>query len=42
MAMTTGEFSAADADRIAAAYERKFGARPDLLHALTADGAQLM
>jgi galactokinase len=42
MAMTTGAFTAADADRVAAAYAGRFGARPDVLHTLTADGAQLI
>jgi galactokinase len=42
MAMTSGAFTEVDAARVAAAYERKYGARPDILHTLTADGAQIL
>jgi galactokinase len=42
MAMTSGAFAEADAARVAALYERKYGARPDILHTLTADGAQIL
>jgi galactokinase len=42
MAMTSEAFTAADAARVATAYERKFGAPPDILHTLTADGAQIL
>ncbi len=42
MAMTSGGFSEADARQVGAAYEKKFGTRPDILHTLTADGAELM
>ena len=41
MAMTDGEFGAAEAGRIAAAYARRFGTAPDILHTLTGDGAAL-
>ena len=42
MALTSGEFAAADADRVAAAYTKKYGARPDILHAQTGEGAALV
>jgi galactokinase len=42
MAMTSERFGAADADVIAAAYEKKYGAKPDILHAQTGDGAELV
>jgi galactokinase len=42
MAMTSPAFSAAHAAGVAAAYEKAFGARPDILHTLTADGAEVL
>ena len=42
MALTSAEFSAADAGRIADAYAHTHGARPDLLHARTGPGADLV
>lgn len=42
MALTSGEFSEADARRVAEAYAQKFGARPDILHTQTGDGAGLL
>jgi galactokinase len=42
MAMTSAAFSPALAAGVAAAYEQTFGARPDILHTLTADGAQVL
>jgi galactokinase len=41
MAMTDGEFGAADAGRVAAAYAARFGTAPDILHTQTGDGAAL-
>jgi galactokinase len=40
MALTSAEFGGAQALQIVAAYETEFGARPDVLHARTSDGAQ--
>lgn len=40
MAMTSAEFDAAAADRVAAAAEFRFGDRPQILHLETADGAE--
>lgn len=42
MALTSGDFGEADARRVAAAYEKKFGARPDTLHTQTGEGASLV
>lgn len=42
MALTSAKFGAAQADAVAAAYAVKFGARPDVLHAQTGDGAALV
>jgi galactokinase len=42
MALTSPEFGDAAAERVARVYEKRFGARPDILHALTADGAELI
>jgi galactokinase len=42
MALTAAEFSPADAEDVAWNYERKFGARPDILHTRTGDGAALL
>ena len=41
MALTTPEFSEAQATAVATAYAEKFGARPDVLRASTGDGAAL-
>ena len=40
MALTTGKFDATGAEQVAAAYARRFGSRPDVLHLQTGDGAQ--
>ena len=42
MAMTSGDFAEHHANEVAVAYGRKFGTRPDLLHAQTGDGAALL
>ncbi len=42
MAMTGADFGDAQAQIIAEAYGKKFGTRPDILHALTGDGARLL
>jgi galactokinase len=42
MALTSPEFGDALAARIAGAYHARFADRPDILHALTADGAELV
>jgi galactokinase len=42
MALTSGAFGEAQAQTVVAAYQKKFGARPDLLHCRTADGAELL
>ena len=42
MAMTSGAFGDADAQKVAAAYAKKFGASPDILHAQTGDGATVV
>ncbi len=42
MALTSAKFGAAQADAVAAAYAVKFGARPDVLHTQTGDGAALV
>lgn len=42
MALTSGKFGDVGADAVAAAYERKFGTRPDVLHTQTGDGAALV
>jgi len=42
MAMTSAAFAGVDAAGVAAAYARRFGASPDILHTLTADGAQVL
>ncbi|MEY4939610.1 MAG: galactokinase [Verrucomicrobiota bacterium] len=39
MALTSGDFAAADAQAVVAAYAGRFGASPDFLHAKTGDGA---
>jgi len=40
MAVTTARFGETQAESVASAYQGRFGARPDVLHALTSDGAQ--
>jgi len=40
MAMTSGSFKQADADRVAAQYQAKFGSAPDTLHLKTGAGAE--
>ena len=42
MALTGPGFDAAMAEIPAGAFEKKFGARPDVLHLLTADGAEIV
>lgn len=42
MAMTSGKFGQADAQRVSEAYAAKFRAEPDVLHTLTGDGAKLL
>jgi galactokinase len=42
MALTAGEFGAAEAGRVAAAYAGRFGTPPDILHTQTGDGASLL
>ncbi len=42
MALTSPQFGDADAARTADAYARRFGARPDVLHTRTGDGAALI
>lgn len=42
MALTGSSFADAHAAVVVAAYERKFGSRPDVLHTLTGDGAQVI
>jgi galactokinase len=39
MALTGDSFGEAQAHAVAAAYEKKYGAKPDILHMLTGDGA---
>jgi galactokinase len=40
MALTDAEFGSAEAQAVADAYEKKYGARPDILHMLTGEGAE--
>jgi hypothetical protein len=40
MALTRETFSAADAQAVAESYRTAFGAAPEILHALTGDGAE--
>jgi galactokinase len=40
MALTDGSFGEAQANAVAAAYEKKYRARPAVLHCLTAEGAE--
>ena len=42
MALTSEKFGDAEAQSVAEAYAKKFGARPDILHTQTGDGAQLI
>ena len=42
MALTSGAFADADAQRVAAAYTQRFGERPDILDLQTGDGAQVI
>jgi len=42
MALASGRFSEAEASAVADAYVGRFGARPDLLHTQTGDGAALV
>ncbi|MBC8040642.1 MAG: galactokinase [Opitutaceae bacterium] len=39
MALTSDSFGETQAHAVAAAYEKKYGAKPDILHMLTGDGA---
>jgi galactokinase len=42
MALTDAKFSQAQAARVAGVYAERFGARPDVLHCETADGAEVV
>jgi galactokinase len=42
MALTSPEFGDSEANTVAGDYEHAFGARPDILHLQTADGAELL
>ena len=42
MALTSPDFGDAQAQVVAAAYARRFGASPDVLHAQTGEGAALV
>ena len=42
MALTDASFGESQAQAVAAAYEKKYGAKPDVLHMLTGDGAQVL
>jgi galactokinase len=42
MALTDATFGAEQADSVIAAYAKKFGSQPDVLHALTGNGAQVV
>jgi galactokinase len=42
MAVTSEKFGELEANRVASAYEKQFGERPDVLHMQTADGAQVV
>ena len=42
MALASQDFGDAEAQQVASLYEQKFGARPDILHSQTADGASLV
>jgi len=42
MALTSTKFGAAQARRVASAYQERFGSKPDVLRARTANGAALV
>jgi hypothetical protein len=42
MALTDATFGDSQAAEVVAAYGKKFGSRPDVLHALTGNGAQIV
>lgn len=42
MALTSAEFGAAQARKVAARYAKQFGAKPDVLHTETGDGATVL
>lgn len=42
MAMTSSRFGPTEAEAVSAAYAGRFGARPDVLHACTGEGAELI
>ncbi|HEX2852717.1 MAG TPA: galactokinase [Opitutaceae bacterium] len=42
MALTNAVFGEAEASEVTAAYQKKFGARPDVLHCRTASGAEIV
>lgn len=42
MALTSGAFGEAEAQAVAAAYEKKYKAKPDVLHMMTGEGAQAL
>jgi galactokinase len=42
MALTNSRFSLADAEGVAAAYTKKFGAKPEIIHCQTGEGAALV
>lgn len=42
MALTDGTFGQADAEKVAAAYQAKYGAKPDILHLKAGPGAELV
>jgi len=42
MALTGDRFTAADATKVVELYQKKFGAKPDVLHCQTGDGAALI
>ena len=42
MALTSGAFGEVQARAVVASYEARFGAKPDVLHAQTGDGAKLL
>jgi galactokinase len=42
MAMSSEKFSSHEAEQVASRYHQAFGARPDILHAQTDEGAQLL
>ena len=42
MALTDASFGEVEAHAVAEAYEKKYGAKPDVLHMLTGDGAEVL